>query len=134
MPFAEHTKVPVERTKAELERTLQRFGAEGFGTYTERGRAIVLFSTADRRVRFMLPLPKDASERELRRRWRALLLCIKAKLESVASSIESFEEAFMAHIVLPEGGTVGDKIKPMIADAYKNGLPPPTDLPRLTDH
>lgn len=133
MPYAEHTKVPVDRTKAELEKTLQRFGAEGFGTYTERDKAIVVFSTADRRVRFILPLT-EANERELRRRWRALLLCIKAKLESVASNIESFEDAFMAHIVLPEGGTVGDKIRPMIVDAYKKGLPPPDDLPRLAKH
>ena len=44
---------------------------------------------------------------EVRRRWRALLLVIKAKLESVESGIETFEEAFASQIVLANGQTVG---------------------------
>jgi hypothetical protein len=47
---------------------------------------------------------------EMRRRWRSLALAIKAKLEVVASGIATFDEEFMAHLVLPDGTTVGDRV------------------------
>lgn len=127
MTFASHTKVSVEQTRAEIERTLARYGAKSFAYATEEGRAAIMFNAADRRIRFDLPLPpNDEKHAQLRRsKWRALLLCIKAKLESVASKIETFEEAFMAQVVLPDGMTVGQHAKPMIAQAYKTGIIPP---------
>ena len=48
--------------------------------------AVAIFEAHGRRARFNLPLQegKDAkAERSRKQRWRALLLCIKAKLESV---------------------------------------------------
>jgi hypothetical protein len=50
-----------------------------------------------------------------------LLLCIKAKLESVEAKIETFEEAFLAHVVLPDGETVGEHALPAVAAIYKGG-------------
>jgi hypothetical protein len=129
MAYAEHTKVPVSRTKIEIEHTVTRYGATAFGTFSEKDRAVIVFAAASRRVRFDLPLPQmksaEATEREHRRRWRALLLCLKAKLESVESRIETFEEAFLSHIVLPDNTTVGDNISPAIDEAYKSGRIPP---------
>lgn len=122
MAFAEHTKVPVEQTKTEIERTLVRYGADRFAYFTEAGKAVIVFEAKDRRLRFDLPLPageSDKDQKSRRQKWRALLLCIKAKLESVASGIESFEEAFLAHVVLPNGQTVADHIAPRIAEAYE---------------
>lgn len=46
---------------------------------------------------------------------------IKAKLEAVASSITTFEDEFLSHIVLPDGQTVGRHVKPRIAAAYESG-------------
>ena len=43
----------------------------------------------------------------MRQRWRALALCIKAKLEAVECGITSFEEEFLAHVVMPNGQTFG---------------------------
>ena len=138
--YAEDTKVPVEQSRAEIERTLQRYGATAFAFFSEAGKAIIVFQAKDRRVRFDLPLLHKAGpennaetrtrEQDTRRKWRALLLCIKAKLESVASGIETFEEAFLAHIVLPDGETVGGHTIPRIAAAYRGEplqplLPPP---------
>jgi hypothetical protein len=97
-----------------------------------------------RQIRFNLPLPgkventfwvdkrcswkrrpaeqaERAWEQACRQRWRALLLCIKAKLEAVECEITTFEEEFMAHIVLPGGGTVGQHVLPQIAEAYETG-------------
>lgn len=54
-----------------------------------------------------------------RQRWRALFLVIKAKLESVESRIATFEEEFLAHIVLPDDRTVADHIVPRIAQVYE---------------
>lgn len=122
MAYAEQTKVPVEQTKTEIERTLVRYGADRFAYFTEAGKAVIVFEAKDRRLRFDLPLPsgeEDKAQKSRRQKWRALLLCIKAKLESVASGIESFEEAFLAHVVLPDGQTVGGYVAPRIAEAYE---------------
>lgn len=124
MAFAEKTKVSTDQTRTEIERVLSKYGAKSFAYFTEDGRAIIVFEAADRRIRFDLPLPKGEdtkTQQSRRQKWRALLLCIKAKLESVDSKIESFEEAFLAHVVLPDGMTVGQHTKPAISQAYKEG-------------
>ena len=124
MTYAAKTKVPVDRSKTEIERTLKRYGADRFFYGAESGKAIIVFEARDRRLRFDLPLPEGDSPRDQqaqRQRWRALLLCIKAKLESVEAKIESFEEAFLAHVVLPDGKTVGEHALPAVAAIYKGG-------------
>lgn len=134
MSYAERTTVTVEKTKMEIERTIARYGASAFGSFSERDRAVIVFAKENRRVRFDLPLPagEDAhSDKVRRQRWRALLLCLKAKLETVASKIETFEEAFLSHVVLPDGTTVGTHVGPQIDRAYKDGLIPPLLPPLL---
>lgn len=124
MAYAEQTKVPVEQTKTEIERTLVRYGADRFAYFTESGKAVIVFEAKDRRLRFDLPLPAgedDKVNKSRRQKWRALLLCIKAKLESVASGIESFEEAFLAHVVMHDGLTVYQHTQNRIEIAYKGG-------------
>jgi hypothetical protein len=124
MTYAAHTKVPVDRSKTEIERTLARYGADRFAYFTEAGKAIIVFEAHDRRLRFDLPVPEGETTRDQqaqRQRWRALLLCIKAKLESVEAKIETFEEAFLAHVVLPDGKTVGQHALPAVAAIYKGG-------------
>jgi hypothetical protein len=63
------------------------------------------------------------------RRWRALCLVIKAKLEAVQSGISEFEDEFLANIVLPTGETVLSSIRPRIAEMYKTG----NTIPLLPD-
>ena len=124
MTYAQRTKVPVDRTKTEIEQTLARYGADRFAYFSERGKAIVVFEAHERRLRFDLPLAdgeRELDEVKRRQKWRALLLCIKAKLESVASGIETFEEAFLAHVVMPDGQTVFDHTQSRIDAVYKGG-------------
>jgi len=124
MTYAQRTKVPVEKTKTEIETTLARYGADRFAYFTEPAKALIVFEIQNRRVRFDLPLPDGvgAKSDQLRReRWRALLLCIKAKLESVESRIETFEEAFLAHVVMPDGQTVYQHTAPRIEQIAKGG-------------
>jgi len=144
MSFAEGTSVPIERSKAEIESMLIRYGAEQFVSWWGESEARIQFRAKGRIVRFCLPIPaKDekrftqharyaskrrtegeamkAWEAELRRLWRALALVVKAKLEAVQSGIVGFEDEFMAHIVMPDGKTVAEHARPMIAVAYDTG-------------
>jgi hypothetical protein len=133
--FAKKTTVAPEKTKLEIEQTLRRYGATAFNSGWDPGKAWVMFKAKDREVRFTVDLPKPtlskpAFEQEERRRWRCLLIVIKAKLEAVASGIVEFDSEFMAQIVLPDGQTVGEMMKPHIALAYTTKqmprlLPPP---------
>jgi hypothetical protein len=151
MAYAENTSVPVERSRAEIEGLLRKYGADQFMSGWEEGRgALVGFRCQGRFVRFLLtfPDPKDkrftqvkhrnryyptqrtekqaaeAYEAEIRRRWRALALVIKAKLEAVETGITTFENEFMAHIVMPDGRTIGQHVSPQIAAAYESGTMP----------
>ncbi len=133
--YAEKTKVPVSRSRDEIEKTLARYGADKFLYGSETGRAMIGFQMNNRHIKIMLPLPGGESpkdQQETRRRWRSLTMIIKAKLEAVASGISVFDDEFMAHIVLPDGGTVGQFMRPQIESAYKTGnmpnlLPAPDD-------
>lgn len=151
--FAKDTVVPVAKSRAEIEALLVRYGADTFASGWDAGRATIGFRCHGRFVRFSLTMPALAEfkkhprytwksltdaqagvkmDQEMRRRWRALALVIKAKLEAVATGITTFEEEFLAHIVLPDGGTVGTWMAPQIDAAYSTGkmpalLPPPGD-------
>lgn len=115
--FADHTRVPVKQSKGEIEAVLGKYGADKYGMTVEPGRAVVLFQANSRTVRFVLPLPEgsgDKIEQQHRIMWRRLLLVIKAKLESVASKIETFDEAFLAHVVMDDGQTAYEKMEPSL--------------------
>ena len=142
--YAESTSVPADRSRAEIERTLQRYGAEGFMYGWEATQAVIQFKAEDRYIRFIIEMPdredfaftparrnrrsddaiQSAYEQASRQRWRALALVIKAKLEAVAAGITEFESEFLAHIVLPDGTTVGAWIQPQVARAYELGTMP----------
>lgn len=150
--FAEGTEVSVEKSRAEIERLIIRYGATSTAFMNAPGRALIMFEAQARRIVFELPLP-DITEKKFdrdgrgsrrspekrmqvweqacRQRWRALALVIKAKLEAVESGITSFEDEFLAHIMMPDGQTVASHVKPTIAAWYDSGnmqalLPPPS--------
>lgn len=146
--YANETTVAPEKSRAEIESSLRRYGASQFMSGWEADRAYVAFTAKERFIRFVLRLPKKDEKRFLfggryggrltpektsqlweqavRQSWRALLLCIKAKLEAVEARIETFEEAFLPHIVLPSGQTMAEAIIPQLEEAYKGG-----EIPRL---
>lgn len=57
MAYAEKTEVPAERSRAEIERTLQRYGADSFMYGWEQDRAVVQFRAQNRYVRFVVGMP-----------------------------------------------------------------------------
>lgn len=142
--YAENTEVSADKSRAEIERTLQRYGADGFMYGWEGTSALVAFRMNNRHIRFVLQMPEKSAfamtpthrysrtpeqqlaawEKATRQRWRALALAVKAKLEAVEAGIATFEQEFLAHVVLPDGKTVGEWIKPQVEQAYVTGKMP----------
>lgn len=155
--YAADTSVPVEKSRAEIEGTLAKYGAARFGYMTDETQAMIGFVMNGKTVKFTLPLPNAAAEeftvasymragvrrtggrhppeqarrlweQACRSRWRSLNLCIKAKCEAVAAGITTFEEEFLAHIVLPGGRTIGQKLLPQVEEMARTGQPPQLTL------
>ena len=107
--YAEDTKVPVERTRAELERMMRERGAEGFGFGWDPSGERLEFLWKGLQIRFVLPRAEASTRKALasraqadRQRWRALYLVVRAKLEAVESGIAVFEQEFLGFIVDPQ--------------------------------
>jgi len=142
--YAASTEVSSSRSREEIERILERYGADQFMYGWQDDAAMVAFRMEGRQVRFVLPMPSkterrfthhsrgtrtpDAAlkewEQAVRQRWRALALVIKAKLEAVESGISIFEDEFLANIVLPNNQLAGEWLRPQIASAYSSGAMP----------
>lgn len=142
MSYAATTSVPVDRSIGEIGALVKKRGGQRFAYFEEPERISIAFEMADRQVRFTVPLyewrdrqferdgrnsirsqaQRQSSADQLNRsRARALLLVIKAKLESVEAKVETFEQAFLANVVLPSGQLLGDAVKPKIQAAYVEG-------------
>lgn len=146
MAYAENTCVPVERSRAEIERLLTKYGADEFMSGSKPTMAMLQFRLNDRMVRFTLPYPpKDSAEfsktptgrakrnpdsiaqawdQEVRRRWRSLALMVKAKLEAVSTGIVTFDEEFLSHFVMPNQMTFAEWVIPQLEKAYSSGKMP----------
>lgn len=152
--YAEGTTVTPERSQAEIQRQLSRYGASAFMSAFERDQdgehAMIAFRAHGRTIRFVLALPDPGDEEfqttetgrarrdpqaawkgEIRRRWRALALAIKAKLEAVETGIATFEDEFLAYTVLPDNTTVAESLQPRIEDAIRQGVMPTRLLPQI---
>lgn len=138
MSYAENTSVPVERSRSECEKILTKYGADQVSSGFTAEKVVVMFRMKERYIRIDMPMPikgkslnkrryimcQNEIDQEGRRRWRAMVLYIKAKLESVESNIVGFETAFMGHLVLPNKQTVTEFMTPQIESAYKGGAMP----------
>lgn len=151
--YAERTVVSPDKSRAEIESTLRRYGATKFVYGSEETFAMIAFEIGRRRLRFILPFPKmddiertpsgrirksnaaeQAIEQATRQRWRALALAIKAKLETVESGITTFDDEFLAYIVLPNGSTIGEWSAPQLEQAYNvGGMPPMLPMPKQSE-
>ena len=125
----ETTTVPVEKSQGEIRKLLAAAGASRMGFAEERGedgsrRALVQFAIGFHAVRLMVPLKAvderlvrqkfsrarsrtidqvrdELYEQEERRIWRVLAWNLKARMVAVQEEVETFEEAFLAHLLDP---------------------------------
>lgn len=144
--YAKGTVVTRAKSRAEIEENLERFGAGGFMSGQDGRNVVVAFKARNRQIMFRLTMPDPAEGRftltdagkprtetsaatfydaEVRRLWRSLSMSIKAKPVSVEDGIETFEQAFLAHVVMPDGLTLSDHVTGRIALAYETGQMPP---------
>jgi hypothetical protein len=125
MPY-DATTVPVEKSQAMVRKLLadHHAGRIEFGEMDLGGQrwAAVAFAIDHRAVRMRVPhkpvdgaavrrklqrartktrtdILADVMEQEARRIWRVLAWNLKARLEAVDEQVETFEEAFLAHLV-----------------------------------
>jgi hypothetical protein len=128
----EATAVPVEKSQSEIRGLLSRHHATQFAFGEEtasNGRqwAAVSFSAQGYVVRMRVPhkevdhralmkrlqrarsktkfdLEYEMREREAKRIWRVLAWNLKARLVAVEEQVETFAEAFLAHLINPATG------------------------------
>lgn len=142
--YAQNTSVSVGKSKNEIERILQRYGAKQFIQGWDQQMAYVGFVFKERTIKLRLTLPPRedftktpagrkrrnpddalrAWEQACRQLWRAQALVIKAKLEAVESGIAAFEDEFLAYTCLPGGQTVSELIQPQIVESISSGKMP----------
>jgi len=146
--YATGTSVSVDRSKAEIERTLARYGADDIVSGQSRQSRQAFVQFAYRRlhveVRITLPDPDDkafrksptgkrsrderqafaAWEKACRQQWRVLLLLLKAQLEAVENGVYEPWEAFLPWLMLPTGKTVRGAIAPRLDELLDGTVPP----------
>lgn len=117
------TSVPAARSQEQLRQILRRAGADRIMSgevYTgERKAAGVEFNHRGLLVRVVCPFVEvkgDVSDQEIRRVWRVLHWGIKARMEGIENGLETFEQAFLPHIVDPSTRmTIWQMVQPSIA-------------------
>ena len=121
--YAETTEVPSDRSRAEIERTLERYGATAFMYGWDIQRAVISFDVTGRRYRIALPLPEKgdltfthsptgrqrtsasantAFEQAKRQRWRALALWINPPARFNGRGVKAVLEAAASGIITIE--------------------------------
>jgi hypothetical protein len=146
-PYAQNTTVPVDRSRAEIERLLKSRGvlemASGF-TETE---FTIAWQLDGFRYRITMPLPdrsqfvrtpkgkrrtsdvvESEREKESRRRFRAVLLLMKALFEAVDSGVLTNRQAFNPWLMLPGGQNVTEWVDDNAENVYRSGVIPPLML------
>lgn len=145
--FAEGTTVGPDKTQGEIADTLRRYGATDHLSGESGKQIIVCFRLRGHAIRMVAALPQrqdpkfhktgrgkrtprqaeNAYQAELRRKWRSLLLRLKAKLEAVADEEVTVEEEFLAYLLVgKKGQTVWEQLAPQLAAA-------PSDQPLLLE-
>lgn len=141
--FALNTSVSIDKSKAELEWLLQRYGATEFAYMKSPTKAMIGFMVKGRRIQLTLELPNpkefersergrvrtqeaayQAWEQACRGKWRALVLIVKAKLEGIECGIVNMDSEFLAYTSLPNGKTIGDMLEPQIQRMVESGKVP----------
>ena len=130
--YAEGTEVPISRSRDELERTLERFGAtaQAWLRDDEKETVVLAFKRAGKGYKLVVRLvdaaacaltPKgnertasaaqDAADQENRRRFRSLANYVKAVMDAADTGIISAEDALLPYLMLPSGETVAQAIQ-----------------------
>lgn len=135
MSYAKGTTVPVNRSIDEIRSILLKAGATHYAYGEDPQQAAIQFALDGRHYRFTVVRPvlhaasgwssEQRIDAEWRRRWRARVLWVKAQIEFAESEPAAFHQAMLAHLVLPDGRTLGGWAEPQIKGMYETGGMPP---------
>lgn len=117
--FASSTDVSVEKSRAEIEGLIVRYGATHTAFMSAPGRAVICFEAKARRIMFELPLPTASA------------VCLVFANASVRRRIEMGNGLRDENGALIGGLIVFDYIQGI--DDFKAGTPPPDDTPPSYD-
>lgn len=126
--YAEGTKVMVDASRREISGILAKHGVTRMGWFTEPERDVLQFEISGRAYRLHIERPTLAEvkadyiaqggrwnlvydpgkkvEDEWRRRWRANVLLLKAKLEFADGMTSTIERELMPYMLLKDGRTL----------------------------
>lgn len=139
--YAEGTTVDLERSIGEIKRMLQRFGAGRFA-YSESPNALqIAFDIGERSILMRIDLPSpdefrvtesgrqrtesatfSAWQQETRRRARALVAVIRAKLVAITENVATLDEEFLPYIVIDGVRTIGEYLIPRLPELTSGTL------------
>ncbi len=141
--YAKETIIEPEQTRNDIEKLLFRYGADTFGYGRMGTTSIISFRFHSLVIKLTVEEPllesffKDSSDRKrspekqklawkqaIRSRWRLLLLVIKGRLEMITVGMSSFEEQFMADIVMPNEQRLSDWVRPILEEANRTDRMP----------
>ncbi len=123
--YAEGTKVSVESSRGEISGILAKHGVERMGWASERAGDTLMFELGGYSFRFNMARPtleevmrlypnaydhNAKREAEWRRRWRANVLLLKAKLEFIDAGDTTLIRELLPYAVLKGGRTVEEEI------------------------
>lgn len=141
--FAEGTSCSISASKGAIEQVIRKNGGTSVLAVSDddAGRSGVQFRAYGRVVQVGFPHPTGddpdiyrtrggvrrnaagvelAIDAEIRRRWRCVLLIVKASFEIVESGIADFDHVFLPYLLGPDGRTVAETVTPQIAAAYES--------------
>lgn len=120
---------PRSLVRAVLEKDGHALGVQFVVTLPDRNdKALTHYKANQSKWASLIRRSPEAAEaaylKECRRRWRCLVLLLKAKFAAVDSGIVQFQDEFLAHLMLPDGGTVGEWAAKEIGPAIAEGRMP----------
>ena len=149
MAYASGTEVSIDRSRAEIEKVLAKAGAKEFAYWRNEEGSNIAFRIDGLMVRLTVAAPKPPAdngkkgqayrkykpeqqvrwvEDEEKRRWRVILIAVKAKLELVAMQQSTILREFMADTVMVNGKLVAEELEPRIRQMYELNKMPKTLL------
>jgi hypothetical protein len=141
MSYAKNTTVSIDRSMAQIRIILSKAGADGTAIAEASGLAMVQFSFEGKAYKFFIHYPgrnndqikftssgKERTEnqieleieKEKKRLWRSMGLYIKAAIEAHENGIIDLKKSMLAHMLLPNGGTVYEKVESSIGKIETN--------------
>ncbi len=121
--YAHGTKVPIEKSKFELENICNKHGVTNFSTLQGDTTTAILFKYHGRLYRIDINFKGD-DEQERRRKWRVIVITLKVMFESIDNNVIDGQLLFQPWTVLPGNTVLHSRIAPQIEQAYLTGKMP----------